>query len=53
MLTSNYPPADWYPLFPNAVVGEILDRLINTSHHLLMDGKSFRPNHRPGRETNR
>jgi DNA replication protein DnaC len=50
VLTSNRSPADWYPLFPNAVVGEsVLDRVINTSHHLLMDGKSYRPNRRPGR----
>jgi DNA replication protein DnaC len=54
VLTSNRSPADWYPLFPNAVVGEsILDRLINASHHLLMDGHSYRPNRRPGRTTNR
>jgi DNA replication protein DnaC len=54
VLTSNRTPADWYPLFPNAVVGEsILDRLINTSHHLLMDGHSYRPNRRPGRTTGR
>lgn len=50
ILTSNRTPADWYPLFPNAVVGEsILDRVINTSHHLLLDGKSYRPRRRPGR----
>lgn len=50
IVTSNRSPADWYPLFPNAVVGEsILDRLINTSHHLLLDGHSYRPNRRPGR----
>jgi len=50
ILTSNRSPADWYPLFPNAVVGEsVLDRVINSSHHLLLDGKSFRPNRRPGR----
>ncbi len=49
VLTSNRSPADWYPLFPNAVVGEsVLDRVINSSHHLLMDGKSYRPNRRPG-----
>ena len=49
ILTSNRSPADWYPLFPNAVVGEtILDRVLNTSHHLLLDGKSYRPRHRPG-----
>jgi DNA replication protein DnaC len=50
VLTSNRSPADWYPLFPNAVVGEsILDRLINSSHQLLMDGNSYRPTRRPGR----
>jgi DNA replication protein DnaC len=50
ILTSNRSPADWYPLFPNPVVGEsILDRVINTSHHLLLEGKSYRPRRRPGR----
>ena len=50
VLTSNRSPADWYPLFPNAVVGEsVLDRVINSSYHLLMDGQSYRPNRRPGR----
>lgn len=49
VLTSNRSPADWYPLFPNAVVGEsVLDRVINSSHQLLMDGKSYRPTRRPG-----
>jgi len=49
ILTSNRSPSDWYPLFPNAVVGEsILDRVLNTSHHLLLDGKSYRPRRRPG-----
>ncbi len=52
ILTSNRSPSDWYPLFPNAVVGEsVLDRIINSSHHLLLDGKSYRPNRRPGRPT--
>jgi DNA replication protein DnaC len=51
-LTSNRLPADWYPLFPNAVVGEsILDRVVNSSHHLLLEGKSYRPTRRPGRST--
>jgi DNA replication protein DnaC len=50
ILTSNRSPADWYPLFPNPVVGEsVLDRVINSSHHLLLEGKSYRPNRRPGR----
>jgi DNA replication protein DnaC len=49
ILTSNRSPSDWYPLFPNAVVGEsILDRVLNTSHHLLLEGKSYRPRRRPG-----
>ena len=50
VLTSNRSPADFYPLFPNPVVGEsILDRLLNSSHHVFMSGKSYRPSHRPGR----
>jgi DNA replication protein DnaC len=52
VLTSNRSPADWYPLFPNAVVGEsILDRVLNSSHHLLLEGKSYRPAKRPGRRS--
>jgi len=48
ILTSNRSPADWYPLFPNPVVAEsLLDRLINTSHHVFMNGPSYRPNKRP------
>ena len=47
--TSNRAPADWYPLFPNPVVAEsLLDRLINTSHQIFMNGPSYRPNKRPG-----
>ena len=52
ILTSNRAPADWYPLFPNPVVAEsLLDRLINTSHQVFMNGPSYRPNKRPGRAT--
>jgi DNA replication protein DnaC len=52
ILTSNRSPADWYPLFPNPVVAEsLLDRLINTSHQVFMNGPSYRPNKRPGRVT--
>ncbi len=52
ILTSNRGPADWYPLFPNPVVAEsLLDRLINTSHQVFMNGPSYRPNKRPGRVT--
>jgi DNA replication protein DnaC len=50
VLTSNRSPSDWYPLFPNPVVAEsLLDRLINTSHQIFMNGPSYRPNNRPGR----
>ncbi len=49
IFTSNRAPADWYPLFPNPVVAEsLLDRLINTSHQIVMDGPSYRPRKRPG-----
>ncbi|HSS10475.1 MAG TPA: IS21-like element helper ATPase IstB [Acidimicrobiales bacterium] len=49
VLTSNRSPGDFYPLFPNPVVGEsILDRLLNASHHVFMSGKSYRPSRRPG-----
>ena len=47
--TSNRNPPDWYPLFPNPVVAEsLLDKLINTSHQVFMNGPSYRPNKRPG-----
>jgi len=49
ILTSNRAPADWYGLFPNPVVAEgVLDRLVNCAHHVLMEGRSYRPNKRPG-----
>jgi DNA replication protein DnaC len=52
VLTSNRSPVDWYPLFPNPVVAEsLLDRVINTSHQVLMNGPSYRPNKRPNRST--
>lgn len=48
--TANRAPADWYPLFPNPVIAEsLLDRLVNNSHVLLMDGPSYRPRKRPTR----
>jgi len=51
ILTANRAAADWYPLFPNPVVAEsILDRVVNTAHHVAMPGRSYRPTHRPGRE---
>ncbi len=47
--TANRAATDWYSLFPNPVVAEsILDRVVNSAHHIFMDGKSYRPNTRPG-----
>jgi DNA replication protein DnaC len=47
--TANRAATDWYSLFPNAVVAEsILDRVVNSAHHIHMEGKSYRPNTRPG-----
>ena len=49
MIASNRAPQDWYPLFPNPVLAEgALDRLINRSHHVLLEGRSYRPRLRPG-----
>jgi DNA replication protein DnaC len=49
LLTSNRSPVDWYPLFPNPVVAEsLLDRLINNSHQIFMNGPSYRPRKSPG-----
>jgi DNA replication protein DnaC len=46
--TANRTASDWYSLFPNPVVAEsILDRVVNSAHHIFMDGKSYRPNTRP------
>ncbi|MGW6157375.1 ATP-binding protein [Streptomyces sp. NPDC055144] len=48
IITSNRSPSDWYPLFPNPVVAEsLLDRVISTSHQVIMNGPSYRPNKRP------
>jgi hypothetical protein len=50
IITANRAAADWYTLFPNPVVAEsILDRLVNGAHHIHMQGRSYRPNRRPGR----
>ncbi|CAL9635892.1 IS21 family transposase ISMt2 (plasmid) [Streptomyces sp. enrichment culture] len=54
IITSNRAPSDWYPLFPNPVVAEsLLDRLINTSHQVIMNGPSYRPNKRPRNTTDK
>ncbi|WP_308020262.1 ATP-binding protein [Streptomyces sp. LS1784] len=52
IITSNRAPSGWCPLFPNPVVAEsLLDRLINTSHQVIMNGPSYRPNKRPRNPT--
>jgi DNA replication protein DnaC len=49
IFTANRQASDWYSLFPNPVVAEsILDRIVNTAHHVHMEGKSYRPHKRPG-----
>ncbi|XMN04582.1 IS21-like element helper ATPase IstB [Streptomyces griseobrunneus] len=54
IITSNRAPSDWYPLFPNPVVAEsLLDRVINTSHQVIMNGPSYRPNKRPKNPTDK
>ena len=51
IVVSNRAPVDWYSLFPNPVLAEgALDRLINSSHHVVMAGRSYRPQRRPRRE---
>jgi len=49
LVVSNRAPQDWYPLFPNPVLAEgALDRLINSSHHVVLTGRSYRSRLRPG-----
>ncbi|MDO8672503.1 MAG: ATP-binding protein, partial [Dehalococcoidia bacterium] len=48
VIAFNRAPQDWYPLFPNPVLAEgALDRLINSSHHLVLYGRSYRPLPKP------
>ena len=48
IITANRSASDWYSLFPNPVVAEsILDRVVNSAHHIHMEGKSYRPKGRP------
>jgi len=60
IVTVQREPKDIYPLFPSPVVAEaLLDRLLNSAHILIMQGRSYRPQQRPsawedgafGRET--
>jgi DNA replication protein DnaC len=46
--TSNRSPEHWYELLPNPVLAEaVLDRLVNASHHLTLEGRSYRRRLRP------
>ncbi len=48
IVTSNRPPADWLPLFPDPVMANsALDRLAHNAHHLVMKGESYRKRNRP------
>jgi DNA replication protein DnaC len=48
IITANRSASDWYSLFPNPVVAEsILDRVVNSAHHIHMEGRSYRPKGRP------
>jgi len=43
MAVSNRIPKNWHALFLNPVLAErALDRLINSSHYVLIEGKSYR-----------
>jgi DNA replication protein DnaC len=49
IVTSGRPPKEWYKLFTDKALAEqFLDRLVNTSHHIVMDGPSYRTQQRPG-----
>jgi len=51
VVVANRPPQEWYSLFSDPVLAEgALDRLVNASHHVLMDGPSYRPRKRPAPE---
>ena len=48
IVTSNRRPQEWYGLFPNAVLAEsALDRLVNSAHHVVLRGRTYRPLRRP------
>lgn len=43
IITSNRPPQDRVPLFPDPVMANsALDRLVHHAHHLVMEGESYR-----------
>ena len=51
IVVSNRAIKDWYQLFANLVLGEsILDRIVNSAHHIISKGRSYRPMLRPDNE---
>ena len=43
VMTSNRPPQDWVPLFPDPMMANsALDRLAHHAHHIIMEGDSYR-----------
>jgi DNA replication protein DnaC len=43
IITSNRPPQDWIPLFPDPVMANsALDRLAHHAHHIILEGESYR-----------
>jgi DNA replication protein DnaC len=43
IITSNRPPQDWIPLFPDPVLANsALDRLAHHAHHIVLEGESYR-----------
>ena len=50
IVTTNREPQDLYPLFPNPVLAEgLLDRLLNSAYTVMMLGRSYRSQQRPGK----
>ncbi len=49
IITSNRPPQDWVPLFPDPVMANsALDRLAHHAHHIMIEGgESYRKKLRP------
>jgi DNA replication protein DnaC len=49
IITSNRPPQDWIPLFPDPVMAHsVLDRLAHHAHHIIIEGgESYRKKLRP------
>ena len=43
IITSNRPPQNWIPLFPDPVMADsALDRLAHHAHHIILEDESYR-----------